>query len=92
LAKGELVLGRLRWRALVREAEAKELRVLIGSEDGCLEKKGKRGIVMVVVSGLGAIDAEDEAKRQKTERREISDEAAIDGWIFLCFTLWLPRV
>jgi hypothetical protein len=80
LVKGELGLGRLRWRALVREAEARELRVLIGSEDGCLEKKGERGIVMVVVSGLGAIDAEDEAnKRQKTEMRERSDEAAIDG-------------
>lgn len=85
-------MGRLRWRALVREAEARELRVLTGSEDGCLEKNGERGIVMVVVVvlGLGAIDAEDEAnKRQKTEMRERSDEAAIDGWIFLCFTFWL---
>lgn len=47
-------------------------------------KKGERGMEMVMGLISGATDDEDEAKRQreKTERRERRDEAAIDRWYF----------
>lgn len=55
------------------------MRVLIGSENGFLEEKGERGMVRVVVSGLGATEDEDEAEkeREKTKMRERRDEAAM---------------
>lgn len=77
---GRLDLWPLRWRALVREVEARELKVLIESEDECLVQMGERGRVKVV--GLGAMDNEDEeAKKErveKTKMRERRDKAAMD--------------
>ncbi len=78
MAIGGFDLWCLRWRALVREAEERELRVLMGSKDGCFVKMGERGRVKVV--GLGALDDEDEAKRQRVKKmRERSDSAAMNG-------------
>ena len=64
---------------MVREEEARELRVLIASEGWCLVKMGERGMVKVV--GLGATDSEDEAKSnvEMRNQRERSDEAAMNG-------------
>ena len=82
LVSGGFDLGCLRWWALVREEEARELRVLIGSEGWFLVKMGERGMVKVV--GLRATNSEDEAKSNFEMRniRERSDEAAMYGWDF----------
>lgn len=61
----ELDLGRLMWWALEIEAEARRLRVWIGSEDGCLAN-GERGSVSL-----------DENARRKREKREMRERRGL---------------